>query len=122
VNRAFLNGLYTGIVASRPEYWEPRPIGLSGPNESGRRRRHDDPVEAAYKKLLEEDDAAQEEVDQWIKDNGEVRRSRPLGCLPRIWNRRIRDRFEPVPQRLRGFSQAYIPGTPKPGFAYGSFL
>ena len=79
-----------------------------------------DPVEAEYKSLLEADDAAQEEVDQWIKDNqkfAELGAALPAADL----NRRIRDRFEPVRKGYEDFLRRH-PNHAKARIAYGSFL
>src|SRR5262249_23614017 len=79
-----------------------------------------DPVEVAYKKLLEEDDAAQEEVDEWIKDN---KKFAQVGAgLPQAdMNRRIRDRFEPVRKGYEDFIKQH-PNHARARIAYGSFL
>ena len=79
-----------------------------------------DPVEAAYKKLLAEDDAAQEEVDQWIKDN-EKFAAAGAGLPPADLNRRIRERFDPVRKGYEDFIKQH-PKHARARIAYGSFL
>ena len=79
-----------------------------------------DPVEAAYKKLLEDDDAAQEEVDQWIKDNEKFAQA-GAGLPAADLNRRIRDRFEPVRKGYEDFIKQH-PNYARARIAYGSFL
>ena len=79
-----------------------------------------DPVEAAYKKLLDEDDAAQEEVDQWIKDNEKFAQA-GAGLPAADLNRRIRERFEPVRKGYEEFIKQH-PRHAKARIAYGSFL
>jgi tetratricopeptide (TPR) repeat protein len=79
-----------------------------------------DPVEAAYKKLLEADDTAQEEVDQWIKDNEQFAAA-GAGLPAADLNRRIRDRFEPIRKGYEDFLTQH-PRHAKARIAYGSFL
>ena len=82
----------------------PPPVTVPEPN---------DPVEKEYKKLLEDDDAAQAEVDQWIRDN-EAAAAKGGGVPNADLKRRIRDRFAPDPQGLRGFPQAPSRPCPRP--------
>ena len=79
-----------------------------------------DPVEAAYKKLLEADDTAQEEVDQWIKDNEQFAAA-GAGLPAADLNRRIRERFDPVRKGYEDFLTQH-PRHAKARIAYGSFL
>src|SRR5207248_2852465 len=79
-----------------------------------------DPVQAEYKKLLEQDDAAQEEVDQWIKDNEKF--AAEGAALPAAdMNRRIRERFEPIRKGYEDFLKQH-PTHARARIAYGSFL
>ena len=79
-----------------------------------------DPVELEYKKLMEADDDAQDEVDQWIKDNEKFAQ---LGAaLPQAdLNRRIRERFEPIRKGYEDFLKRH-PNHARARIAYGSFL
>lgn len=79
-----------------------------------------DPVEKEFRQLLEEDDAAQEEVDQWIRDNQAF--VAQGGGLPREeLNRRIEERFNQVKQAYGNFLGRH-PDHARGYIAYGSFL
>jgi tetratricopeptide (TPR) repeat protein len=79
-----------------------------------------DPLEVEYQKLMAADDAAQEEVDQWIKDN-EKFTSQGAGLPQADLNRRIRDRLEPVRKGYEDFLKRH-PNHGRARIAYGSFL
>ena len=79
-----------------------------------------DPLEAEYQRLLEQDDQAQEEVDQWIKDDlasREERAGQPSVTLPA----RVRQRLDPVRKGYDDFLKRH-PGHTRARLAYGSFL
>ena len=79
-----------------------------------------DPVEKAYRKLLADDDAAQEEVDQWIRDN-QLFAEQGGGSPPAVLNERIKVRFAPVRKAYEDFFQSQ-PSHVRARLAYGSFL
>jgi tetratricopeptide (TPR) repeat protein len=79
-----------------------------------------DPVEKAYQKLLADDDAAQEEVDQWIRDN-QAFAAQGGGAPKAVLNERIKVRFAPVRQAYENFLQSH-PEHVRARLAYGSFL
>jgi tetratricopeptide (TPR) repeat protein len=79
-----------------------------------------DPVEIEFKKLMAEDDAAQEEADQWIRDNAEFA-ARGGGIPNPELNQKIRERFAPVRKAYEKFIEQH---TNHIGamVAYASFL
>ena len=79
-----------------------------------------DPVEQQLAKLMADDNAAQEEVDQWIKDN-DAFAAKGAGITRGALNRRILDRFAPIRQRYEEFIRLH-PGHPKARVAFASFL
>jgi tetratricopeptide (TPR) repeat protein len=80
----------------------------------------DDPTEREYEKLLEEDDRAQEEVDQWIKDDLASRDQRG-GESSITLRARVLQRLEPVRKGYDDFLKRR-PGHTRARLAYGSFL
>ena len=80
----------------------------------------DDPTEREYEKLLEEDDRAQEEVDQWIKDDLASRDQRG-GESSITLRARVLQRLEPVRKGYDDFLKRH-PGHTRARLAYGSFL
>lgn len=79
-----------------------------------------DPVEREYEALLEQDDAAQEEVDQWIRDN-QAFQAKGAGVPAQELNQRIHDRFQPVVKAYEDFIQRH-PEHSRVRVAYASFL
>jgi len=77
-------------------------------------------VEKEYQKLLEDDDAAQEEVDQWIRENNDFA-AKGAGASNAALNRRIRERFEPVRKGYEDLLKRH-PEHTKGHIAYGTFL
>jgi tetratricopeptide (TPR) repeat protein len=79
-----------------------------------------DPAEKEYRKIMEEDDAAQEQADQWIKDDEKFAgQDHNLGS-PTL-RPRILQRLDPVRKHYEDFLQRY-PRHVKARIAYGSFL
>ena len=79
-----------------------------------------DPVEKTYQKILADDDAAQEEVDQWIRENQSFA-EKGGGASNAVLNERIKTRFAPVRSAYEDFIQRH-PGHVRVRLAYGSFL
>jgi tetratricopeptide (TPR) repeat protein len=80
----------------------------------------EDPLEAEYQKLLERDDQAQEEVDQWIKDDLASREER-AGQPSVNLRARVLQRLVPVRKSYEEFLKRH-PGHTRTRLAYGSFL
>ncbi len=79
-----------------------------------------DPVEKEYHKLMADDDAAQEEIDQWIKDN-ERFAAQGAGVASLEMNRRIRERFQPVRSAYEEFIKRH-PDHARARIAFASLL
>ena len=99
--------------AAAPVVSRPNTAGVPGPIA-------DDPTEAQYQKLLEEDDQAQEEVDQWIKDDLASREER-AGQPSVTLRARVLQRLDPVRKSYEDFLRRH-PGHTRARLAYGSFL
>src|SRR2546426_322104 len=69
---------------------------------------------------MAEDDAAQEEVDQWIRDN-QAFAAKGAGVSEAQLNQRIRQRFEPIRKGYEDFIKRH-PDHARARVAYGSFL
>jgi tetratricopeptide (TPR) repeat protein len=78
------------------------------------------PVEKEYQKLLETDDAAQEEVDQWIR-NETAFREQGAGLPDATLRARVEQRFKAVRDAYEGFLRQH-PEHARAHLAYGSFL
>jgi tetratricopeptide (TPR) repeat protein len=79
-----------------------------------------DPVEQAFAKLLADDDAAQEEADQWIKNN-QAFAEKGAGLGGATLNLRLEQRFAEVRKAYENFLQLH-PQHARARLAYGSFL
>ncbi len=77
-------------------------------------------LDAELRKLMEMDDEAQEEVDQWIKQDQEFT-AKGAGAAPEQLRRRIQQRLEPVGKAYEKFIEEH-PGYSKARVAYASFL
>jgi tetratricopeptide (TPR) repeat protein len=116
---SFLIGLLGALVATNP------PVALSNlvartagvsitvPNPI-------DPIEKDYQTLLEMDDAAQEEVDQWIRDETAFR-EQGAGLSDATLRARIEQRLKPVRDGYEGFLRQHADHA-RAHLAYGSFL
>src|SRR5437667_2573001 len=116
---SFLIGLLSALVATnRPvavSNFVARTTGISVtvPNP-------DDPVEKEYQNLLEADDAAQDEVDNWIRDETAFR-EKGAGLPDATLRARIEQRFKAVRDTSEGFLRDH-PEHARAHLAYGSFL
>jgi tetratricopeptide (TPR) repeat protein len=75
---------------------------------------------AEFKQLDADDDAAQAEVDQWIRDNNELK-AKGGGISETELEHRIGDRFEPIREGYEDFLRRH-PADARAHLAYGSFL
>lgn len=79
-----------------------------------------DPVEADFQKVMALDDTAHEEIDKWIKDNGEFAK-RGAGLSEAVLSLKIEQRLEPVKKAYEDFLQRH-PKHARGQLAFGSFL
>jgi tetratricopeptide (TPR) repeat protein len=79
-----------------------------------------DPVEADFQRVMALDDTAHEEIDKWIKDNGEFAR-KGAGLSDAVLSLKIEQKLEPVKQAYEDFLQRH-PRHARGQLAFGSFL
>jgi len=115
----FLIGLLGALVATNP------PVALSNlvartAGVSNTVPNPNDPIEKEYQTLLEMDDAAQEEVDQWIRDETAFR-EQGAGLSDATLRARIEQRLKPVRDAYEVFLRQHGDHA-RAHLAYGSFL
>jgi tetratricopeptide (TPR) repeat protein len=116
---SFLIGLLGALIAtnqpSAVSNFVTRTTGISVtiPNPN-------DPVEKEYQKLLETDDAAQEEVDNWIRDETAFR-EQGAGLPDATLKARIEQRLKTARDAYEVFLRQH-PDHARARLAYGSFL
>lgn len=79
-----------------------------------------DPAEKEFRALMQKDDEAQEEVDQWIKENDEFAAKGAAASRAEL-KARILKRMEPVEKGYQDFIKAH-PRHSRARVAYASFL
>jgi tetratricopeptide (TPR) repeat protein len=114
-----LIGLLSALVATNPPValsnFVARTTGVSIPVTDP-----NDPVEKEYRKLVEDDDAAQQEVDQWIRDNKGFQEL-GAGVSDVTLRSRVRERLDVVRKAYESFLQRH-PDHARARLAFGSFL
>ena len=77
-------------------------------------------IEKEFQKVMDEDDRAQEEIDQWIRDNEEFA-AKGAALPPAQLKRKIQERLEPVRKAYEDFIERH-PNYSRARIAFASFL
>ena len=117
-----MNGLWIALLCALVAASPPIAPGNRKPDSAKPTRNAqppNDPAEKEYLKLLDEDDAAQEEVDQWIRDE-QAFQSAGAGVTRAALAARIEQRFGTVRKSYEDFLRRN-PKHARARLAYGSF-